>query len=63
MKTYIVIIAVIFTFLTAGKSEAKVPANSNVNNYIVLTRNIKQLKPIILAAKDLAHPRLVSPNC
>jgi len=54
MKTYIVMIAAIFTLLTEGKSEARVPENSNVKNYIVLTRNIKQLKPIILAAKDLA---------
>lgn len=54
MKTYIVIVAAIFTLLTAGNSEASPPANSNIKNYIVLTRNIKQLKPIILAAKDLA---------
>ncbi|GET24923.1 DsrE family protein [Prolixibacter sp. NT017] len=54
MKKYIVILVAIFTFLTAGKSVAQVPVNSNVKNYIVLTRNIKQLKPIILAAEDLA---------
>ncbi|MHB9142862.1 MAG: DsrE family protein [Paludibacter sp.] len=54
MKTYILIFSVVFTFLISASSQAQNPANTTKHNYIVLTRDIKQLKPIILAAKELS---------
>ena len=54
MKAYILLISVLFSFLISGNSLAQKPADSTVKNYTVLTRDIQQLKPIILAAKDLA---------
>ncbi len=54
MKAYILLISVLFSVLISGNSLAQNPADSTIKNYTVLTRDIQQLKPIILAAKDLA---------
>ena len=53
MKTYILLISVLFSVLISGNSFAQNPADSTIKNYTVLTSNIQQLKPIIMAAKDL----------
>lgn len=53
MKKYILIFA-IFALFTSCASQAQKTADSPKKNYVVLTSNIQQLKPIILAAKDLS---------
>jgi len=54
MKAYILLISVLFSVLISGNSLAQNPADSTIKNYTVLTRDIQQLKPIILASNDLA---------
>lgn len=54
MKAYILLISVLFSVLISGNSLAQNPADSTIKNYTVITRDIQQLEPIILAAKDLA---------
>src|SRR3970040_789630 len=53
MKKYILFLS-IFALLTSCASLTQKQAESTTKNYVVLTSNIQQLKPIILAAKDLA---------
>lgn len=53
MKAYILLINVLFSVLISINSLAQNPTDSTIKNYTVLTRDIQQLKPIILAAKDL----------
>ena len=54
MRRAILFVCVIITLLISEKSQAQNPAKSAVQNYVVLTKDIQQLKPIILAANDLA---------
>jgi intracellular sulfur oxidation DsrE/DsrF family protein len=53
MKKYILIFA-IFTLLTLCATLTQKTAETPTENYVVLTSNVKQLKPIFLAAKDLS---------
>jgi hypothetical protein len=53
MKKYILIFA-IFTLLTSCATLTQKTAETPTENYVVLTSNVKQLKPIFLAAKDLS---------
>lgn len=53
MKKYILIFA-IFTLLTSCATLTQKTAETPTENYVVLTSNVKQLKSIFLAAKDLS---------
>jgi len=55
MKTIILIIMSTIIGLFSGTIIAQKTSEPTIRNYIVLTRNIQQLKPIILAAKSLAE--------
>lgn len=52
MKNLLIISTLAF-FCFFGTAQAQ-DASSQKNNYLILSKNIKQLKPIILTAKDLA---------
>ena len=47
-------IALFFAFFTTP-AEAQTKADASKNNYVVLTRNLQQLQPIILSAEALAE--------
>lgn len=52
------LLLIIFSFLslsTFQKAEAQNTSQEEKQNYVVLTRQIPQLKPIIFAAQDLAE--------
>lgn len=52
------LLLIMFTFLslsTFQKAEAQNTTQKEKQNYVVLTRHIPQLKPIIFAAQDLAE--------
>ena len=53
MKLIKSIIVALVIILSANSVNAQDNFNTKNKNYIVLTRNVEQLKPIILAAKDL----------
>lgn len=59
MKTILSTLVLSLIFITANAQQsfsaeiAKVE-DKNVNNYVVLTRKVEQLKPILLAAQQLA---------
>jgi hypothetical protein len=50
----IYLIFAIFTLLTSCTTLTQKTAETPTENYVVLTSNVKQLKPIFLAAKDLS---------
>lgn len=51
MKKFVSILILILSSFTY---QVYAQENSDTRNYIVLTRNIEQMKPILLAAKNLA---------
>ncbi|SEA38269.1 DsrE/DsrF-like family protein [Flavobacterium gillisiae] len=53
IKSYLLILS-IFTLLTACSSLVPKTEVVATKNYVVLTKNIQQIKPIVLAAKALA---------
>ncbi len=54
MKTTLLILASILIGVTSVNALSQKSTRNETNNYIVITANIQQIKPIILAAKDLA---------
>lgn len=54
MKNSILIITTFFLLLFGTKKLQAQNFNTEQNNYVVLSKNIKQLQPIILTAIDLA---------
>ncbi|QDH80986.1 sulfur reduction protein DsrE [Echinicola soli] len=53
MKHKIALLAMV-SLLLAGQADAQTHTNKEKSNYFVLTRNVAQLKPILLAAEALA---------
>lgn len=53
MKKYILLVA-IFSLFTSCAGLAQKTTDSSTKNYVVLTSNVQQLKPIILAAQALS---------
>ncbi|AWW33036.1 sulfur reduction protein DsrE [Echinicola strongylocentroti] len=53
MKLKIALLAMV-SLLLAGQASAQLHSNKDKYNYYVLTRNVAQLKPILLAAEALA---------
>lgn len=51
MKKFVSILILILSSFTY---QVYAQENSDTRNYVVLTRNIEQMKPILLAAKNLA---------
>lgn len=54
MKTTLIILASILIGVYSVNALGQKSTHPKTNNYIVITANIQQIKPIILAAKDLA---------
>ncbi|WPP49708.1 sulfur reduction protein DsrE [Catalinimonas niigatensis] len=55
MKVYILIFTLLITGLFSDKTLAQSEAEHESRNYIVITRNIEQLQPILLTAEALAE--------
>jgi len=54
MKNQILFITTLFFFALATTQAQTNHSNPKKNNYLVLSKNIQQLKPVILTAKELA---------
>lgn len=54
MKTTLIILVSILVGLTSANALGHKSIHPKKNNYIVITSNIQQINPIVLAAKDLA---------
>jgi len=54
MKNQILFITTLFFFELATTQAQTNHSNPKKNNYLVLSKNIQQLKPVILTAKELA---------
>jgi intracellular sulfur oxidation DsrE/DsrF family protein len=50
----ILLTAILSIFLVFGNAQQSYSQESNTQNYVVLTKKVAQLKPILLAAKELA---------
>ncbi|SDS45168.1 Intracellular sulfur oxidation protein, DsrE/DsrF family [Gillisia sp. Hel1_33_143] len=53
MKTLLSTFAIILALFTASAQDQKSTLDNHKNNYVVLTKNVPQLKPILLTAKAL----------
>ena len=53
MRTLLTTFAIILSLFTASAQDHSSRGNSNKNNYVVLTKKVPQLKPIILTAEAL----------
>lgn len=54
MKTTLIILVSILIGLSSVNALGHKSIHPKTNNYVVITSNIQQIKPIVLAAKDLA---------
>ena len=54
MKNSIIILSTLFLLLFATTQLQAQDFNPKKNNYLVLSKNIQQLKPVLLTAKELA---------
>lgn len=54
MKNQIIFITALFFFAFATTQAQTENSNTKKTNYLVLSKNIQQLKPVILTAKELA---------
>lgn len=54
MRNSILLALALIGITLINSIQAQTSIDSNKNNYFVLTRNVSQLKPIILAAEELA---------
>ena len=55
MKTKIIFILSMFLLLIGTNQSYAQEINQDKNNYLVLSKNIKQLKPVLLTADELAE--------
>ncbi|ALJ04617.1 sulfur reduction protein DsrE [Pseudalgibacter alginicilyticus] len=54
MKNTIIILSTLFLFILGTTTSQSQNSYPKKNNYLILSKNIQQLKPILLTAKELA---------